>query len=829
MLSASELHERGLAQSRQGRHAQARRTLSAALSRAEDNATRAHIELSLAWAESELGTVQDGIALCNHALTLPDVPGPIVGLVWSQKGLLHSLAGNGAAALESFARAEPLLDTNAHEAMGNLYLNRGLVYIQRAQPEPASTDFEAALAHYNEAGLTEASDKAQHNWGYARLVAGDLAHALRLMDRARPGLVALGPVYEAVSAQDRSEALIAAGMPQQAADSLRGACTVLGRRGLRQSQAEALLVLARLQLRSEPQEARRLARRAARLFSNRGSDAWATRSEAVALSAEVLTGVRRAALLDEATDIASRLRGQGLVHDESAVLLQSARLAIRRGEYDDARARLQRAKPRSDAPLENRLLVREVRAELSKASARPADARKHIRQGLAELHEWQSSFGSLDLTSSVAGHGRGLAVAGLRMAIEDGRPEQVFEWAERARALATRIAPVRPPEDPAATELLSELRGLHATISAADADGHPATAALKRAALLRKEIRERAWHDPGSGVVTEPANLDAVRAALAVRDGVLLAHLIVNKHLHLLVVTGDTSTVLDLGPAAPVRKVLQGLQADLDVSASHLPRQLRSVVTGALNDRLATLANYLIAPAAHLIGDKPALLVPTGALAGMPWSLLPGLSGRPLSLPRSASLWVAHQHGEGTSRKQAGFVAGPRVARAEEEVARAASAWGMADVLKNEHATAERVSALATDVDVLHVAAHGRHSADNPLFSGLELADGPWFGYDIDQVRNVPRTVILSSCELGRSNIRWGEEAIGMTAAWLHAGACVVIASPASVDDDVACEVLAGTHVRLAKGQDPAYALAEATTELDLDVPSAFMCFGAGW
>ena len=35
---------------------------------------------------------------------------------------------------------------------------------------------------------------------------------------------------------------------------------------------------------------------------------------------------------------------------------------------------------------------------------------------------------------------------------------------------------------------------------------------------------------------------------------------------------------------------------------------------------------------------------------------------------------------------------------------------------------------------MLHVAAHGRHSADNPLFSGLELADGPWFGYDIDQL-----------------------------------------------------------------------------------------------
>ena len=61
--------------------------------------------------------------------------------------------------------------------------------------------------------------------------------------------------------------------------------------------------------------------------------------------------------------------------------------------------------------------------------------------------------------------------------------------------------------------------------------------------------------------------------------------------------------------------------------------------------------------------------------------------------------------------------------------------------------------------------AHGRHSADNPLFSGLELADGPWFGYDIDQLDAIPPTVILSSCELGRSSVRWGEETIGMTVA----------------------------------------------------------------
>jgi CHAT domain-containing protein len=148
-------------------------------------------------------------------------------------------------------------------------------------------------------------------------------------------------------------------------------------------------------------------------------------------------------------------------------------------------------------------------------------------------------------------------------------------------------------------------------------------------------------------------------------------------------------------------------------------------------------------------------------------------------------------------------------------------------VLVGSEATAAAVSDLAGRVDVLHVAAHGRHSAENPLFSGLELVDGPWFGYDIDQLTDVPDVVLLSACEVGRSSVRWGEELIGMTAAWLHAGARCVVASPAAVNDAAAHDVLVAMHRGLAAGLDPAAALAEAVSMVTLDVaPTPFVCFG---
>jgi CHAT domain-containing protein len=172
-----------------------------------------------------------------------------------------------------------------------------------------------------------------------------------------------------------------------------------------------------------------------------------------------------------------------------------------------------------------------------------------------------------------------------------------------------------------------------------------------------------------------------------------------------------------------------------------------------------------------------------------------------------------------------GFAVGPGVDRGTEEIEAAAAAWARPTVV--ERARVDDVAALAADVDVLHIAAHGRHAADNPMFSGLELADGPLFGYDIDRMPRVPATVVLSACEAGRSSVRWGEEAVGMTRAWLHAGTRCVIASPVVVADDDACELLGAMHEELTRGLPPAEALAAASARTGVSAP--FQAHGAGF
>ena len=136
-----------------------------------------------------------------------------------------------------------------------------------------------------------------------------------------------------------------------------------------------------------------------------------------------------------------------------------------------------------------RLTHRDVRAA---AATRAAQALAQVRAGLDDLHAWQSSFGSLDLQTNVVGHGVRLAVRGLTLAVQSRSDAVLFEWSERARMLASRIQPVRAPQDPQAVADLAELR---------------AGPTPEREAELRRRIREQAWQRKGSGAVADPVAL----------------------------------------------------------------------------------------------------------------------------------------------------------------------------------------------------------------------------------------------------------------------------------------------------------------------------------
>jgi hypothetical protein len=542
------------------------------------------------------------------------------------------------------------------------------------------------------------------------------------------------------------------------------------------------------------------------------------RAEALVLGAEVRLGRTGPSLLTRAESLAAELNRQELPWWATDVCLDAALVTVRRGELDEARRRLAAIRVPSRAPLGVRLRERDVRAALAERAGRRADALRHVRRGLAELHEWQSSFGSLDLQTMVTGHGTRLAVRGLRVAVASGSPEVLFEWSERARMLASRVQPVRLPGDPQVQADLQELRAL-----ATEEDPPPGTGA--RQAELRQRVRERAWQSRGSGEYHDPATLADLQSRLG-NGRALVAHVVTGREVVALVVTGESARVVGLGPRSAVDALIGGLLPDLDMAGAELPGAFAEAIRSELRGRLAEVDDLLMQPLREAVRDRELVLTPSGMLATVPWTLLPSNRGRAVTVAQSATSWVSRTATPVRSGS-AGFVAGPRVRQAVAETSAAAEQWPGAVVLQGSAATAEAVSRMAAAVDVLHVSAHGRHSSENPLFSGFELADGPWYGYDIDQLTEVPDVVLLSACEVGRSTLRGGEELIGMTAAWLHAGSRCVVASAAAINDAVAHDVLVRVHLALAGGDAPAVALASALGAVDQDGPPApLVCFG---
>jgi hypothetical protein len=274
------------------------------------------------------------------------------------------------------------------------------------------------------------------------------------------------------------------------------------------------------------------------------------------------------------------------------------------------------------------------------------------------------------------------------------------------------------------------------------------------------------------------------------------------------------------------------LAGDLDArTARRLPARLATVIDASISTQTSVLTAELLKP---LIGDRgllpddgtPVVLVPTGALASVPWPLLPVLSGRPLTVVPSARMWLAadRPRDAGPASRPV-LVAGPQLANADQEIAALAGRYPGAVTLTGAGATVDAVLAAMDGAHTVHLAAHGHHERGNVLFARIDLADGPLMAYDLQRLARPPRRVILSACEVGAADVRSGDEQLGFTAALLHTGTATVVSSSARVPDDTAPGLMAAMHEALARGVAPAAALAQAAGAYPY---STFVCYGSG-
>jgi len=195
----------------------------------------------------------------------------------------------------------------------------------------------------------------------------------------------------------------------------------------------------------------------------------------------------------------------------------------------------------------------------------------------------------------------------------------------------------------------------------------------------------------------------------------------------------------------------------------------------------------------------------------------------------TAAMETLGHHGQ-DHRRGVLAVAGPEVPHGVTEASAVAAAYPNTTLLTGAAATGQAVLDAIPAGGLLHIAAHGHHEPENPLFSGVLLADGLLYGYDVAPNPALPAQVVLSSCDVGRTDDRPGGEPLGLVAALLRSGVSTVVAGTSRISDTVAALTMTAYHDRLRAGAGPAVALAQAirsVAEQDED-PAPFTCFGAG-
>ena len=709
-------------------------------------------------------------------------------------------------------------------------INRGVALIYGGRLDAGEADMRAADALLEDLGQPLTRIIAIQDLGWAAARRGRVPEALECYDRA---LVLYGAHRTPPPSLylDRCEVLLSAGLFVEARSAAQAAVAQAGRSGHAAELSEARVLLAEAALAAgDAGMALDEARLAARDFARQRRPAW--RAVARWLIIQASAAGDRPASPAAVRRVAAQLEAAGWLAPALEAWLRAAELELVAGRRAAAERDLEHvARWRRSGPVWYRQLAWQAVAMLRLAHGDRGGARRAAERGMQLIEDYRDSLGATDLRALASRRLSALTDLGVRTALDGGRPALVLRWADRSRAAHLRYPPVSPPDDAELAADLSRLRQVMALRVEAVEAGEPHRADLvRRQTALERSIRDRRRRLPGQGRGSVAA-LDVPALTAMLGPTTLVEYVVSGGRLHAVTWSGRRLQLHELCPLA-----------ELERAVTFLPFTLRQLATGKSRDNRRTtvaldhdgelLDRLLLRPLR--LGDGPLVVVPTGVLQGIPWSILPSCAGRPVSVAPSAALWFSART---TAAPRSGvlLVCGPGVPHGEDEIAALARLHADARVLTGADASAEKVLAAMDGVELSHIVAHGDFRADNPQFSALRLADGPLTVYDIERLRQAPRRVVLSACESGRATVLAGDELLGLAPTVLSLGGQAMVASLVLVPDMETQPLMLDLHAQLRAGASLAAALARAQSAArasdnprSIAAASAFVCIGAG-
>ncbi|MEO7422421.1 MAG: CHAT domain-containing protein [Ornithinibacter sp.] len=784
--------------------------------------------ITRSWTEMEINGLAPALFMLRdaraRALTIDNRL--LLALSHIQEGVVQVRAGDWAAALgalDEIGDEENLLNPSQLCA---LLINRGMAHVGLGHSEAAEGDLSRAARTAAEHALVNQEFKARHNLACLAFVDGDIPRALVLMRTADR--------MDAAVARDRArldhaEVLLEAGLVNDARATLWEALESARSEGHRLEEGEISLRLARCDLLVDDLDSARTTIRAAiAAYRTRQAQELVHEAELVRSTIDVAEGHDLPSVVTTLARRNDRPTGSTRSRRESIRLEAEARLLL--GDVDGAEQRLSALEEGTHETLAAMLHETLVRARLDAARGRDLSSSRRLLAGnrLLAAHQFQSS--SLDVRAALALHGRRLTAFDVRRALRADDVSELLTTVERWRAISHRINPVTAPTDPELTASTRELRRVRRMLL--ESEGVSAEALRAQVSELESQVARREWGLTVEGSLTGPVHpvaSDEARAAVSATDATVVEFFESEGDLWAIILCAVRFDVVRLGPVGEIAHSLTRLRRDLRARAILAPGAgMTPVLDRAVRSSLEAVDRWLN-PEGTTVGRV--VVVPSRSLAGVPWSLMPSLLGRPVTVAPSLTRWVRGpvRIQPPAAQVRASALYGPGLSRTETEIRSIRDIWRgdePDDGTASRPASSDEVLLALSSSRVVHLAAHGVHEGQSPLFSCVQMADGPVFAHEFPRPVAAEH-VSLSACDVGRFSTRAGDEPLGLAIALLSLGATSVLAAVAPVADDLAADTMVRYHRLLAAGADAADAWAEV---VDAEPAAGVFClYGSDW
>lgn len=821
-----------------------------ALYRALDDAEgEATTQVTRIWALASLGRYDEALQAGHWA-------GDVLGQRgrWRVQAVLHNnLAAvygrmgqdqQSLAMLEQARAAYRQLGVEGEPHLSHTELNRSILLRDLGRYQEAIDVSTAALDIAERYGQTAMVARIQQNQGINYFVLGRYNEALQLLHQARDTFSADGRLRDAILVElFISDCLLQLRRFPEVLEKSRQARELFAERGTRFEVAQSWLNEAMAHVGLEQWAEGQLALdEARRLFEEEGNISWIA-----------LTDLKRATFFLQqqayenayttAVACTQDFEGHNLPLAAAQARLVAGQAAAAMGRAEEARRLAEQVLAfggQADSPF----LAYQAHALLGQLARAGGDPALALPAYDAAIHELERLQGRLMVEY------RPNFIADKQLAYEDAllvslelnRPEQALEYAERARAralldlLAHRLnlgLEARSTTDAPLVEHLLTLRAERDRLYRRWESGEERPAGsdvLAQGGRVQEDVLAiekqitALWHellvrnaDYARDAALWQVQTESPQPYLD-KHTALLSYFFAGDKLTAFVVTADNIHSYQLPVmAGQISGWLQRFGLNLRSVPHSKPGQQAALVKNAqlvLHKLYALLFEPL---AATLEPFKHLIIVPHGPLHYLPFhalyngrhylleqhtiSYLPGASFLRYSSTPEAAQERAKEHALFAGHSWDG-----RLPHALVEAEHLATLWGGKMILEDE-VTQQTVREAAADCRLVHLATHGDFRPDNPLFSGLWLADGWLTTLDVFDLSLHASLVTLSACQTGRSVVGGGDELFGLMRAFLLAGARSLLLSLWPVADETTADLMATFYGRLATGEEKGQAL----------------------